>query len=99
LNEVLRDARSYKPTLLTVIAGDLNLNAANPSPAGAIAQDGFIDAVPTARMATTPSRNFLEPGRHIDWAFVRGPAQISKGRVHNSIKASDHYPVSFEIRL
>jgi endonuclease/exonuclease/phosphatase family metal-dependent hydrolase len=99
LNEVLKDARSYKPTLMTVIAGDLNLNAANPSPAGAIAQDGFIDAVPTARMATTPSRNFLEPGRHIDWAFVRGPAQISKGRVHNSIKASDHYPVSFEIRL
>jgi hypothetical protein len=25
--------------------------------------------------------------------------QIDKGRVYNSIKASDHYPISFEIGL
>jgi endonuclease/exonuclease/phosphatase family metal-dependent hydrolase len=99
LNEVLKDTRASKPTRLTVIAGDLNLNASNPSPAEAIARDGFIHAVPTSRLATTPARHLLEPGRHIDWAFVRGPVQIDKGRVHNSIKASDHYPISFEVGL
>ena len=97
LDEVLKDARGYQSARLTVIAGDLNLNASTALAAGAIARSGFIHAVPTERIATTPARHFLEPGRHIDWAFVRGPAQLDKGRVHNSIKASDHYPVSFEV--
>lgn len=99
LDEVLKDVRAYAPAHLTVIAGDLNLNASDPTPAEAIARAGFIRAVPTNRLATTPARHLLEPGHHIDWAFVRGPVQIDKGRVHNSIKASDHYPISFEIGL
>ena len=99
MDEALKDARAYKPAHLTVIAGDLNLNASKPSAAEALARNGFIHAVATGRIATTPGRHLLEPGRHIDWAFVRGPVQIGKGRVYNSIKASDHYPISFEIVL
>lgn len=99
MDEVLRDARAYGPTRPTVIAGDLNLDASKPPSASTIAQSGFVHAVPTARLATTPSRHLLESGRHIDWAFVRGPVQIDKGRVHNSTKASDHYPISFEMNL
>lgn len=99
LDEVLKDARAYNSPHLTVIAGDLNLNASDPAPAEVIARAGFTHAVPTGRLATTPARHFLEPGRHIDWAFVRGPVKIGKGRVHNSIKASDHYPISFGIDL
>ncbi|MEG9438552.1 endonuclease/exonuclease/phosphatase family protein [Edaphobacter sp. HDX4] len=99
LDEVLKDARAYKPERLVVISGDLNLNASSPSPAEAIARAGFIHAVPTGRLATTPARHLLEPGRHIDWTFVRGPMQTDKGLVHNSIKASDHYPISFEVSL
>lgn len=99
LDEVLKDARSYEPARLAIIAGDLNLNASQPSPANAIIRNGFINAVPTDRLATTPARYLLEPGRHIDWAFVRGSVRVNKGRVHNSIRASDHYPISFEIGL
>ncbi|PWT83284.1 MAG: hypothetical protein C5B58_06810 [Acidobacteria bacterium] len=99
LDEVLKDARSCEAVRLTVIAGDLNLDASQSAPAYLIARNGFIHAVPTSRLATTPARNLFEPGRHIDWAFVRGPVQVDKGRVHNSNKASDHYPISFEIGL
>jgi endonuclease/exonuclease/phosphatase family metal-dependent hydrolase len=99
LDEVLRDARAHVPERLTVIAGDLNLNASKPSPAKAIVRNGFVGAVPTDRFATAPARHLLESGRHIDWAFVRGSAHISHGRVHNSIKASDHYPISFEVAV
>jgi len=99
LSELLNDAKDYEPARLTVIAGDLNLNASKPSPADVLARNGFTIAVPTGRTATTPARHLLEPGRHIDWAFVRGSVQVNNGRVHNSIKASDHYPVSFEIGL
>ena len=99
LGEVLRDATAYEPARLTVIAGDLNLDVSKSPSAVAISREGFIHAVPTGRLATTPSRHLLEPARHIDWAFVRGPVQVNTGRVHNSVKASDHYPISFEIGL
>jgi endonuclease/exonuclease/phosphatase family metal-dependent hydrolase len=99
LDEVLNDARAFASARPAVIAGDLNMDASKPPSAGTIARNGFIDAVPTRRVPTTPARHLLESGRHIDWAFVRGPVQIDKGRVHNSINASDHYPISFEIAL
>jgi endonuclease/exonuclease/phosphatase family metal-dependent hydrolase len=51
-----------------------------------------------ARMPTTPARHLLEAGRHIDWAFVRGPVQADAGKVHRSVRGSDHYPISFELR-
>lgn len=49
--------------------------------------------------ATTPQRHLFEPGRHIDWAFVRTASEPNAGKVFRSINASDHYPISFELRL
>ena len=99
LNEVLQHAAAYDPARLLIVAGDLNLNASNPRPSELLTRAGFRDAVPTARVATTPHRHLLEPGRHIDWAFVRGSAQPNAGKVLKSVSASDHYPISFELRL
>lgn len=99
LTEVLHDAAASDPARLVILAGDLNLNAASPRVSEMLACAAFRDAVPTARVATTPHRHLLEPGRHIDWAFVRGTSQPIDGKVLKSVKASDHYPVSFELRL
>jgi endonuclease/exonuclease/phosphatase family metal-dependent hydrolase len=99
LEEVLRDAAVYDATRPLMLAGDLNLNASRLGVTEVLAHAGFRDAAPTGRVATTPPRGLLEAGRHIDWAFVRGQVQIDQARVHNSIKASDHYPISFELRL
>jgi endonuclease/exonuclease/phosphatase family metal-dependent hydrolase len=99
LNEALQQAASHDPARLLILAGDLNLNASNPQASELLARAGFRDAVPTARVATTPNRHLLEPGRHIDWAFVRTSSQPNSGKVLTSIKASDHYPISFELRL
>lgn len=99
LNQVLHDAGAYDPARPVIMAGDLNLNATTPRVSEILACAGFCDAVPTARVATTPRRHLLEPGRHIDWAFVRGTSQPIDGKVLKSVKASDHYPVSFELRL
>jgi hypothetical protein len=30
-------------------------------------------------------------------AFIRGPVQAISGQVHNQVKASDHYPISFTL--
>jgi len=45
------------------------------------------------------ARHLLEAGRHIDWAFVRGSGEADAGKVHRSVTASDHYPISFELFL
>src|SRR5277367_4328890 len=99
LNEVLEDSAKYDSACLVILAGDLNLDASKPGIAGALARAGFRDTVPTARLATTPARHLLEAGRHIDSAFVRGPGEADARKVHRSVGASDHYPISFELRL
>jgi endonuclease/exonuclease/phosphatase family metal-dependent hydrolase len=99
LNQVLEDSARYDSAGLVILAGDLNLNASKPGVAEALARAGFRDAVPTARLATTPARHLLEAGRHIDWAFFRGLGQPDAGKVHSSVKASDHYPISFQLSL
>ena len=99
LNEVLEDSAKHDSACLIILAGDLNLNASKPGIAEALARAGFRKASPTTRLATTPARHLLEAGRHIDWAFVRGPGEVGAGKVHRSVTASDHYPISFELRL
>ena len=97
LDEVLRDVSTHSAKCRLILAGDLNLNAAKTGPAEKLSAAGFCSAVPSARTATTPARHLLEAGRHIDWAFVRGPMRADKGRVHNGVKASDHFPISFDL--
>jgi len=99
LNEALQQAATHDPASPVIMAGDLNLDASNPQASELLGRAGFRDAVPTARVATTPNRHLLEPGRHIDWAFVRTSSQPNSGKVFRSVKASDHYPISFELRL
>ena len=95
--EVLSDAVHLDSQCPVIVAGDFNLDASRDAAANAFATAGFQDAVAAARTPTTPSRGLFEPGRRIDWAFVRGPIRAGLGRVHNRVKASDHYPISFTL--
>lgn len=97
LQEVLSDAVRENPECSVIVAGDFNLDASKENAVSAFATAGFQDAIAAPRMPTTPSRHLLEPGRRIDWAFIRGPIRAGCGRVHNHVKASDHYPISFTL--
>jgi len=99
LNEVLHDAATFDPARVLIVAGDLNLNASQPSASQLLTRAGLREAVPTAHVATTPRRHLLDAGHHIDWAFVRGLSDPYAGKVLKSVNASDHYPISFELRL
>jgi endonuclease/exonuclease/phosphatase family metal-dependent hydrolase len=99
VEEVLSDAARQAPGSQVVVAGDFNLDASKDNVALVFATAGFQDAIAVPRMPTTPSRRLLEPGRRIDWAFVRGPIRAASGRVHNQVKASDHYPISFTLTV
>jgi endonuclease/exonuclease/phosphatase family metal-dependent hydrolase len=96
LAEVLSDATCYDPECPVIVAGDLNLDASREPVALALSNARFRDAVTSSRSTpTTPAHGLFEGRRQIDWAFVRGPLRASSGKVHGSVKASDHYPISF----
>ncbi|HWC19458.1 MAG TPA: endonuclease/exonuclease/phosphatase family protein [Terriglobales bacterium] len=97
VHEVLADAARQNPDCPVIIAGDLNLDASKDAAAVAFAAAGFQDAVAGQGTPTTPSRRLFEPGHRIDWVFVRGPIRTASGQIHNRIKASDHYPISFTL--
>jgi endonuclease/exonuclease/phosphatase family metal-dependent hydrolase len=93
IDETLQDARRYDTSMPIVLAGDFNLDASGGPAATAIGRAQFQDAFTNRHARTTP-HSFLEQGRTIDWIFTRGPIRAVEPRVHCSISASDHYPLS-----
>jgi len=97
LGEVLSDATCHDAECPVIVAGDLNMDASKAAVALQLARAGFQDAVASPRIPTTPAQGLFEGGRRIDWAFIRGPLRTSSGQVHGNVKASDHYPISFNL--
>jgi endonuclease/exonuclease/phosphatase family metal-dependent hydrolase len=98
VDEVLQDAAVQDPNRPLIVAGDFNLDISRPGLGASLTRAGFREAAPTSTLPTTTSRGLFEGGRHIDWAFISGPAEADRGKVYTSVKASDHYPISFNLR-
>jgi len=98
LREVLEDARETPESTRVILAGDLNLVAAEGGAAERLIAAGFHDAVRLPKLATTIGNGRFSRGRSIDWIYVSG-AGCSVGQVHSDVRASDHYPVSAKLQL
>jgi endonuclease/exonuclease/phosphatase family metal-dependent hydrolase len=96
--ETLEDARRYETSTPIVLAGDFNFDVSGGPASTAIRQAQFQNAFANQHVPTTP-HSFLEPGRSIDWIFVRGPVHATRASVHSSISASDHFPLSAVLSL
>ncbi len=88
LKEVLADCRRYRDQPIFIIGGDFNLHAAGGEVGSALRDAGFHDAVRLPAQPTTIAHH-----APIDWIFISA-ALDRTGRVHDEIRASDHYPVS-----
>ena len=99
LEEVIEDAAAQATNLPTLLAGDLNFDVSHAAPARALNRIGFRNALGLSSPHTTTPRGVSRQGRRIDWAYVSGPVDPILGRVHDSVDASDHYPISFTLRL
>jgi endonuclease/exonuclease/phosphatase family metal-dependent hydrolase len=89
LQEVLADCGRYEDQPMFVIGGDFNVHAADGQVGRALRDAGFRDAVQLPARPTTMARH----PHAIDWIFV-SPGLDGEGRVHNDVRASDHYPIS-----
>ena len=98
LSEAVQDARRYDGNTPIILAGDFNLDVAEGQAASMIDTGRFENPLRNKRIRTTPSTHF---GRNdaIDWILFKGPMRVVTAQVHDSIKASDHYPVSFTLKM
>ena len=99
LKEVLDDAARYVPRVPALLAGDLNFDISEGNAAVLIQRTGFRNALGQSHVHTRPARNVFGSPRSIDWAFISGPVKATLGKVHATVNASDHYPLSFTLRF
>jgi len=99
LEEAIEDAAAYGGEMPALLAGDLNFDVLHAAPASALDRVGFRNALGLPSPHTTTPRGLFRRPRKIDWAYVSGPVEATLGRVHDDIPASDHYPISFTLKL
>jgi len=99
LKETLDDAARYELQTPTLLAGDLNFDISEGRTNTLTQSAGFRNVLGQARFYTRPAHNLFGSPRTIDWALVSGPVAATEGEVHAKVKASDHYPLSFTLRL
>ena len=98
LSEAVQDARRYDGSTPIILAGDFNLDVAEGRAASMIDAGRFENPLRNKGIRTTPSTHF---GRNdaIDWILFKGAMRVVTAQVHDSIKASDHYPVSLTLKM
>jgi endonuclease/exonuclease/phosphatase family metal-dependent hydrolase len=99
LIELLSQARNTSPGTQAVFAGDFNFDLSH-EPAARLLAGMQLDH-PFARLGGR--RTVLNCRRArcgaIDWILTMGTVSASNPQVHDSIGASDHYPLSVQIHL
>jgi len=98
LSEALEDAKSYLGSRPILFGGDLNIDIAHSPGAAVLQRLGFHSAVALPAPHTTPG-TLLQHPRTIDWVYLAGPIESASGRVLRNVNASDHYPISLEIKI
>ncbi len=98
LAELLQDVRQYEGASPIVLAGDFNLDMTERGAASAIVEAQFVSLFEHEHQRTTPSNHIGRNGA-IDWILTKGQLGSVAARVHSSVSASDHYPLSLTLRL
>lgn len=93
LEEVLQDAERYPASTPVIVAGDLNTLHRHSPVIPRLLAAGYRSCFGERRV-----RTHLLIG-DLDWIFVRGPVACEGAQVHRDFHASDHFPISAELRF
>lgn len=97
LEECLADVSRYGPRVPIILAGDFNMNVLHSDALYAVERTRFCCMPAEARATTRPRRFKNRIAEPIDWILARGPVHTANLRVHSSVSASDHYPISLDL--
>ncbi len=97
LSEMLTEIRKNPAETPILVAGDFNFDLSR-GPATTLLAGMRIDN----RFASLGGRRTVPnhaKAAAIDWILTRGPLSASAPEIHESVTASDHFPLSLELRL
>jgi endonuclease/exonuclease/phosphatase family metal-dependent hydrolase len=97
LHEFLQHANHLSIDVPVLAAGDFNFDVALSPAAAMIEKMRFLNPFASLHQTTTNLHSLLARGRIIDWILLRGPLKAVDPKVHNSVVASDHYPLSLTV--
>jgi endonuclease/exonuclease/phosphatase family metal-dependent hydrolase len=97
LFEVLNDSQKHASELPVIVAGDMNLDVSQGDVLELIRQAQFRNAFAEGESTPTAPSSLLHRGRPIDWILTGGPVHDTDARVHQSVSASDHFPLSLTL--
>lgn len=93
LDEVLADAQKYPAGTSVIVAGDLNTMSRHSPLVTRMRDAGYGSCFGDRRIRTHIIIGAL------DWIFVRGPITCEGAEVHRDFHASDHFPISADLRF
>lgn len=93
LNEVLADAERYSAETPVIVAGDFNTKSWHSPLIARLKAAGYRNSWGDRRIRTHMIIGAL------DWVFVRGPVECEDARVLRHVGASDHFPISLDLKF
>jgi len=98
LAELLDDTRQYGLDVIVLAAGDFNFGVTGSTERTVLQEAGFENPFAEIGLPTiVPS--LFGVRKAIDWVLIRGNITPRFLQVHNSIGASDHYPLSLTLQF
>jgi len=97
LHEFLRHANDFGRGVPVLAAGDFNFDLSHGEAAAALEKVGFTNPFAMLHEVTTLSHSLSARDRIIDWILLRGSLTATNAKVHSSVVASDHYPLSLTV--
>jgi endonuclease/exonuclease/phosphatase family metal-dependent hydrolase len=93
LEEVLADTQRYPADTPIIVAGDLNTLSGSSPVIPRLREAGYSSCFGERHV-----RTHIIVGA-LDWIFVRGPISCDGAEVRRDFHASDHFPISAELRF
>ena len=95
--EILTDIRQHPPELPVLIAGDFNFDLSRGPAVSLIAGAGMKNPFASINECRTVLKSRDANPSAIDWILTRGALAARRPAIHQSIAASDHFPLSLEL--
>ena len=99
LSEILADIRQHPPESPLLLAGDFNFDLSRGPAAPLLANTRVDNPFTSLAGRRTVLKNRHRKPAAIDWMLTRGMLAGSHPAIHESIAASDHFPLSLELHL
>ena len=97
LAEILQDMQRYDLAVPIIVAGDFNFDLSQQPAASLLAVSPLDSPFQSGSIRPTTTRSRLGGARTIDWILTRSPLICLSTELHDSVLASDHYPVSLTL--